>query len=951
MTRLTLAGAFAVLAAMAVADERIWTGGGVNAFASNPTNWVSTNAPGEGDSIVLDSRTNKNMTWDLNLAVQSWAQVGYAGTVTVATVYPGKGAFTNFTILGDCVISNGMWTHTGNSNSEVNRLRVTIGGNLFLGPAGRIDVAKKGYAAQYGPGCPPSGTGGSASHGGLGTVDSTAGSRPGVCYGSVVAPSRLGSGSFNNAAYAGAGAIWLDVTGQAQVDGTLYATSATESGARPGAGGSIYLVAGALWGGGSIQANGGGGYNGGGGGRIALAVTNAGEDFSLFTGQITAYTEAATTGRGGAGTIYLRKAGQGLHEGTLIVDNAGQAGKATEISSNVTEAAVGTVILRNRGNLVLQTNQTLTVGGSWSNAATFTALTGSEVVFAGAAGSTAVVYGSSTFVGLICTNGGGQTLLFQAGQTNTLAALGRLRLKGNETATNLALRSTADGVPWRFNVAGSTDQAVSFVDVKDSDALTGGGAEVSAINSLDHGGNSNWVFLTVGGCETNVWTGAGNTVWSQKGNWSLDRVPTETDFIRIPSAMPRYPALDDNRSVSGMEIQSGASLDLAGFNLQVTGDATVAGALRASGTETITFQEDVDFTGGSFRERQSAVVLAGSGAQNVDLANLSFCWLDVLTSAGAVTFTDGFTARRLRCEAADGTRSLTFQAGAAFILRDLVLLGSVATTNITLLSSSTGNPWHLAVSGYRSVRGVDVRDSDANGGLPITASSCKNSGNNDNWIFGAVSKEWTPTSGNDFHTSANWTPEGVPNESTRIRIQTGPSMTMTGAVTILDLVVGGGAGVVTGMINGSLTVLESAVVLSNGVLEWNKPGMVGEDWVVAEGGLLTHAVNISTEANKIDLTIGGHAWVDRNGLVDVVGKGYSSGNGPGIYFGGYGGGSASYGGVGPRITSPAISANSACAMGPSRRRPIWEAAASRTIPGRAVAPFVCRWPAARSWTV
>jgi len=45
-------------------------------------------APSAGDNIILDATTNKNMTWNMtNLTVASWTQVGYVGTVTVATAY------------------------------------------------------------------------------------------------------------------------------------------------------------------------------------------------------------------------------------------------------------------------------------------------------------------------------------------------------------------------------------------------------------------------------------------------------------------------------------------------------------------------------------------------------------------------------------------------------------------------------------------------------------------------------------------------------------------------------------------------------------------------------------------------------------------------------------------------------------------------------------------------
>ena len=142
-------------AAMGIADAGTvtltWNGAGANALASNPANWVGGVAPVAGDAVNLDATTNKNMTWDLTIPVQTWTQVGYAGTVTVSTVYGATG-FTNLNIIGNCVISNGVWTHNGNTTTEANRLRVTIGGDLIVGPNGVVDVTGKGYSSGNGPG-------------------------------------------------------------------------------------------------------------------------------------------------------------------------------------------------------------------------------------------------------------------------------------------------------------------------------------------------------------------------------------------------------------------------------------------------------------------------------------------------------------------------------------------------------------------------------------------------------------------------------------------------------------------------------------------------------------------------------------------------------------------------------------------------------------------------------
>ena len=134
------------------AVTRTWDGGGANELASNRTNWSGDVAPVAGDHIVLNTTSHKSMTWNMaNMTVASWTQAGYNGTVTVATVYNPAG-FTNLNITGNCIISNGMWTHSGPQNPETYRLRATIGGDLIIGPAGAINVSSKGYPTRSGPG-------------------------------------------------------------------------------------------------------------------------------------------------------------------------------------------------------------------------------------------------------------------------------------------------------------------------------------------------------------------------------------------------------------------------------------------------------------------------------------------------------------------------------------------------------------------------------------------------------------------------------------------------------------------------------------------------------------------------------------------------------------------------------------------------------------------------------
>ncbi len=66
-----------------------------------------------------------------------------------------------------------------------------------------------------------------------------------------------------------------------------------------------------------------------------------------------------------------------------------------------------------------------------------------------------------------------------------------------------------------------------------------------------------------------IWTGAANSVWSNPANWVGGIVPTSLDTVRIGDT--NGAALDANVVISGLEVQSGGSLDIGDFILVVVG--------------------------------------------------------------------------------------------------------------------------------------------------------------------------------------------------------------------------------------------------------------------------------------------------------------------------------------------------------------------------------------------
>jgi hypothetical protein len=254
---------------------------------------------------VLELLVGGSLTVSSNLTVVQNLTVQANGTVTMNQPV----VVSNDVI----VLAGGTLTHGGPQTSETNKLDMTVFGNMGLDANAAVDVTGKGYKDRNGPGGRGDYVDG-GSYGGRGYDG-------GPCYGSIVAPTNLGSGG---QWYAGGGAILMRVTGTLRHDGVMQANGQS-SNQRTGSGGSVYLTVGELIGTGSIQANGGDGTAGtvGGGGRVALVVKNAGMDFAGYTGIVQARSGqyGSSANSAGAGTIYKQRGDDRPGRGTVLVDN------------------------------------------------------------------------------------------------------------------------------------------------------------------------------------------------------------------------------------------------------------------------------------------------------------------------------------------------------------------------------------------------------------------------------------------------------------------------------------------------------------------------------------------------------------------------------------------------------------------------------------------------------
>jgi len=365
-----------------------------------------------------DGNTNYtvNVTFSLNVcpgANSNWAiEADYSLTVSVncniinvtngsTLTINASGIVLNATSI---YIENGSTlTHTNNSDSMVYTLNVSAV-NLSIDSTSFINVSGKGFIGGTSAGASGTGPGGGGSdsanagggggYGGQGGCgDVCADANGGEDYGSITAPTDIGSGGGGGDAGtnggAGAGAIFLNITDKIIIEGNIIAigekgtdgTSASAvDAAGGGSGGSVYIIAGVFNGSGSIDSSGGDGgvdvgssidAGGGGGGRIALYYTT-----NEFIGNVTAYGGFGTGSAldGGAGTIYEKLDSETY--GNLIIDNNdmdlwydnsndGFGMGRTPINATYN---FNNLTIKNFGNLIIEDNANVTyVNLNWTD--------------------------------------------------------------------------------------------------------------------------------------------------------------------------------------------------------------------------------------------------------------------------------------------------------------------------------------------------------------------------------------------------------------------------------------------------------------------------------------------------------------------------------------------------------------------------------------------------------
>ena len=781
------------------------------------------------------------------------------------------------TVTGSVAVrSGGVITHSANTATSDYRVQLSAGGSLTVDAGGKVTAESKGFPANAGPGKGAGASRGS-NHGGVG-VNNNGLANTGVCYGSLTRPVSFGSGTSGGA---GGGAIAISCAGPVTNNGVIASCGTYSSTTKYlSTGGSVWLTAASLAGSGYIQANAYGdstqaargnaaaSANRSGGGRVAVWLTAPDADFSDFSGTISAWGAGSTGILGGAGTVYLKTGNQGANEGTLVIDNRYNATTVgnTEIGADVSDTEVGSVVIGLGARVLVKDGQTLTVNGDFAitntTGNTFTMEAGSSLALAGSRPAT--LSNSLSVPNLIC-QAPGKAISFADGITVSVSE--RLSLEG-AAGSPVSLGPAGGAGTWNLALAEGADQVVSYVTVAGSDAS--GGQEIVAMNSTGTD-TVNWRFENISAGETITWTGADSSSWVSTANWDLGRAPIATDVVVIP-ATAHQPELAADTVCAELEIASGATLSLGGFNLAVDGDASVAGALVASGSETLAFGGDLDLSQGSLTAAASTVVLNGSEAQAFAAGGNAFHSLTFAnTSPDGIAVSGVPTARNVVCAPAVAT-ALSFADGASLsVAVSLSLSGASPGVPLSLLPAAAGGAWRLHSLGIADISNVAVSNSTASANT-LVASGSRDLGGNTGWVFGADNATtWTGAVDGDWSTAGNWS-AGVPDAATAVTIGSGADVSIASAAAARSLRVDGA----TLTVGAPLAVAEALVAGDGATVVMDKPVTVGTSAILLSGATVTHGDLGTAGVGGIDLAVDGDLVVEAGAAISAKGKSASA---------------------------------------------------------------------------
>ncbi|MFH1692206.1 MAG: hypothetical protein ABIC68_06575 [Candidatus Omnitrophota bacterium] len=626
-------------------------------------------------------------------------------------------------------------------------------------------------------------------------------------------------------------------------------------------------------------------------------------------------------------------------DGTLTQNNSGSDIDPSASNYAITAANVtltdGTINTNSRtgvwtisGNLTISSGTlkaptTITVGGNWANADTFTHNSG-EVVLNTSAAST--ISGDSIFHNLTCTTAD-KTLNFAFDATQTIE--GVLTLTGEEDHLITLARFGGSGLDqFNLNVTGSS--SVSYVSVSNSNAS---GDLISAYLSTDGGNNANWEFTGTGYAFS-------GTVYSDAGTTPIGANITVAIAVNgAPAVATAQTNVSGEYAFSGVAVSDGdviivyidgetqkgsavtvvSASDLSALNIYqdhvivrhdyTTGYTTNANLATADNADPDIKYSVVD-NNLTVNADQTLLIWVGDTYQptgNVTGGNISIegtvtAGSNIFTISGnfaksgtfgydtsTVTFNDSSRASIIsgsttfyNLTSTTPAKVLTFTRGTTQTVVKKITVTGAAAEPIEINDTGVGAVPKLTVESgaTQAITNVKVTNNDASGGIELIAQGAAStlSGSTANWVLGSAGGRflWRGTISSQWSDPLNWNLGMVPTQNDEAIIDAGaphqPRLDIPARVKTLE--VDSGTTFDTGgqslsilshmVLNGTLNAGNSTITITGNITSSGTGVIQGVSPALAVGGY------IGTKDVPIELSVTGAATISAGGMNNMV---------------------------------------------------------------------------------
>ena len=185
-----------------------------------------------------------------------------------------------------------------------------------------------------------------------------------------------------------------------------------------------------------------------------------------------------------------------------------------------------------------------------------------------------------------------------------------------------------------------------------------------------------------------VWNGTASTNHTSGTNWQGNATPPEGSYIQVSPTATNSIVLDNNWNVGYIDLPTGKTIDLNGYNLTITGALNGSGKIKGSTTSSLTISGGVEF-GTLYMDQTTNGSTNALQNFTIDRANQTVTIADTLVIAhnGTVTPTAGTiaTGNKLKIlSTINGTGRIAQLGSNADIIGDVTLQRHIEGSNIIM---------------------------------------------------------------------------------------------------------------------------------------------------------------------------------------------------------------------------------------------------------------------------